>query len=140
MATKTIKRPKSMALSPDVEAAITAEVTSGAFATADDVVKAALDALRSERTWVTGIKSPEVRDLLREWTPAEVEAWQHENHDELKKMIAEGLADVRAGRVHLYEPPGDLARDIKKEGRRLLRAKQWLAGRQPRKMQAAQKS
>ena len=134
MATKTVQ------LSPETQSAIADELANGDYATADDVVRAALAALQVERGWISRIKNPDVRDLLREWTPEEWAIWERENHDELKKMIDEGLADVRAGRVHVYENPGDLARDIKKEGRRLLREKQRLAARSPKKIPATQKS
>ena len=102
MAERTIK------LTGDLEAFVDAQVESGAYATPEDVVRAGLEALKGARKEDGG----------------GLTAWERENFAELKKKIDEGIADFEAGRIYTYENPGDLARDIKREGRRLFRERQ----------------
>ena len=98
MAETTIK------LTGDLEAFVDAQVESGAYATPEDVVRAGLEALR-------GAEQGGLSD------------WERENFAELKKKIDEGIADEKAGRIHTYEKPGDLARDVIQRGRRRFQEK-----------------
>lgn len=103
MAERTIK------LTGDLEAFVDAQVESGAYATPEDVVRAGLEALKGA-------------------APDEPIAWSTTSEplslEALREMVKHGDADFAAGRVHTYENPGDLAKDIKREGRRLFREQQ----------------
>ncbi|MEQ1612225.1 MAG: type II toxin-antitoxin system ParD family antitoxin [Hyphomicrobiaceae bacterium] len=112
MAERTIK------LTGDLEAFVDAQVESGAYATPEDVVRAGLEALRG----ATGAE------------PDGLSEWERENFAELKKKIDEGMADEKAGRLHYYDNPGDMAADIKREGRRL-----WQESQESRSPRAARK-
>lgn len=103
MAERTIK------LTGDLEAFVDAQVESGAYATPEDVVRAGLEALRD-----AGRQEPEA------WTAD----GKPISRERLQAMIDEGIADLEAGRIYTYEKPGDLAKDIKREGRRLFRERQ----------------
>lgn len=103
MAERTIK------LTGDLEAFVDAQVECGAYATPEDVVRAGLEALRVATHDVAEAWTTDGRPISRE---------------KLRAMIDEGIADLEAGRIHTYEKPGDLAKDIKREGRRLFRERQ----------------
>ncbi len=105
MAERTIR------LTGDLEAFVDAQVESGAYATPEDVVRAGLEALR-------GAEHGGLSD------------WERGNFAELRKKIDEGIADFEAGRIHTYENPGDLAKYIKREGRRLFRERNAAAAEQ----------
>ncbi len=102
---------RTIKLTGDLEAFVDAQIESGAYATPEDVVRAGFEALKGG--------------------PIDGPYWAADNTDgvpltveELGKMVAEGDADFAAGCVYRYDKPGDLARDIKREGRRLWRERQ----------------
>ncbi len=106
MAERTIK------LTGDLEAFVDAQVESGAYATPEDVVRAGLEALKG----ATGAE------------PDGLSEWERENFAELKKKIDEGIADEKAGRLHYYDNPGDMAKDVIQRGRRRFQEKKKAAG------------
>ena len=95
MAERTIK------LTGDLEAFVDAQVESGAYATPEDVVRAGLEALKGARKEDGG----------------GLTAWERETFAALKKKIDEGVADEKAGRLHYYDNPGDMAKDVIQRGR-----------------------
>ena len=109
MAERTIK------LTGDLEAFVDAQIESGAYATPEDVVRAGLEALKG--------------------APVEEEFYSTSGKrltlEELKANIAEGTADLEAGRFRVYTKPGELADDVIRRGR-------WRSQR--RKQAAAAKS
>ena len=92
---------RTIKLTGDLEAFVDAQIESGAYATPEDVVRAGFEALKGGAL--------DQDDGLS--------AWERENFVELKKAIDEGIADMEAGRMHRYDNPGDLARDIIGRGR-----------------------
>lgn len=102
---------RTIMLTGDLEAFVDAQIKSGAFATAEDVVRAGFAALKVGTAVVA----------------AEEECWSMSGElltiEKLKAGIAEGLADLEAGRVHVYTKPGELAADIIRRGRRRSQAR-----------------
>jgi putative addiction module CopG family antidote len=105
MAERTIK------LTGDLEAFVDAQIESGAYATPEDVVRAGFAALKG------GEEQEEVYSA----------SGKRLSTEELKAMIDEGLADEKAGRLHYYDRPGQLAEDVIRRGRRRLQRKRRLA-------------
>ena len=99
MAERTIK------LTGDLEAFVDAQIESGAYATPEDVVRAGFAALKSG-----GLEAVEEEFYSTSGKRLTLE--------ELKANIAEGTADLEAGRFRVYTKPGELADDVIRRGRR----------------------
>ena len=79
---------------PEADAIVDRQLASGNFRSADEVVRAGLQLLQESEG-----------DL--------------EDIEELRRLIAEGDADIAAGRVHSYASAEELMADIIAEGEKL---------------------